>query len=99
MESSQSYLEHSTGLTTPTNEFGSQTASECIDVITGQHLEVKGKQTAKIQRQSLITDFFPQLKKVQSYVRMGARSVSTLKTYETDKIPFYFRLLSSNKEW
>jgi len=30
---------------------------------------------------------------------MGESSVRAVKSYEADKIPFYFRLMSTNKEW
>jgi hypothetical protein len=90
MDSSINYLTQSTESCTPA-EYEDNIAQKCVDFICPSHELPSTLKKVTAQRQPKITEFFPQLKKVQSYVRMPSK-LATVKTYELDKIPYYFRL-------
>lgn len=72
------YQDLSTGLTTPVGEYESNLAFDSFDQISGSQYQDEKLKVSKtstvIKKQTLISDFFPQIKRVQSYVRTLALS-------------------------
>eukprot|EP00347_Sterkiella_histriomuscorum_P022700 403337486 len=102
------YQDLSTGLATPVGEYESNLSFDSFDQISGsqyqdEKLKVSKTSTVIKKKQTLISDFFPQIKRVQSYVRTLALSEKQLSAVTdddaNDKIPYYFRLLSKNNQW